>query len=180
MSNALTVKAAGSRIGRHTVFLIATSIAVLIAIFLAWLWWQRAPDAATAMAYGQYHRAFVLYREDARMGNPAAQTSLGNLYYLGLGTRRNYKAALRWYFEAARQEHSPALVNIGHLYKQGLGVKQDAMRAFAWYNMADSKGNSSAEKYLGLVASEWALSPLMMSTAKARWPTLEDLLQEEL
>jgi TPR repeat protein len=180
MSEALPHKTANHWRGNKTVAVVVGSLAIVIAMVGFWLWWQRAPDADTAMARGQYERAFDLYLKDARQGDPRAQTSVGNLYYLGLGTRRDYAAALRWYYEAARQSHAPALLNIGHLYKQGLGVKQDVMRAFAWYNMANNKGNPQAEKYLGLVASEWALSPLMMSTAKARWPTLEALLQEAL
>ena len=146
----------------------------------AWRWWQQAPDATSAMAQGQYYRAFLYYLADAKSGDPEAQTSVGNLYYLGMGTDRDYQAAARWYYEASEQGHAPALLNMGHLYKQGLGVKQDVMRAFGWYNMSYKKGNAEAEKYLSLVASEWALSPLMMSTAKTRWATLESLLAEEL
>ena len=153
---------------------------LIIVVGLGWNWWHRAPDANTAMARGQYQRAFALFREAANDGDPAAQTSLGNLYYLGMGTERDYLAAVNWYFAAAKQRHAPAQLNLGHMYQQGLGVIQDPVRAFAWYNMSDKTGNPEAELYLGQVTSEWTLSPMMISTAQTRWAKLESLLEAGL
>lgn len=165
---------------KRVVWISLLSIAVTVAVGLIWQRWQRAPDAYTAMARGQYERAFDFYLETAKKGDPAAQNSLGSLYYLGMGTKRDYKAAVRWYYEAAKQRYGPAQLNLGHLYQQGLGVRQDPVRAFGWYYMSGKMGNPDAEQYLGQVASEWTLSPLMISTAQARWAKLEALLQEEL
>ncbi len=165
---------------RRAVWLSLLCIAVVTGGAFVWTWWQRAPDARAAMSRGQYARAYDFYYEAAQKGDPAAQTALGNLYYLGMGTARDYQAAVHWYYAAAKQRHGPAQLNLGHLYQQGLGVRHDPVRAFGWYNMSSKTGNPDAEQYLRQVASEWTLSPLMISTAQTRWSRLDALLEEEL
>ena len=44
----------------------------------------------------------------AQNGDPEAQFNLGNMYYKGLGTEKNYNEAIRWYREASRHDHAGA------------------------------------------------------------------------
>lgn len=132
------------------------------------------------MAKGQYRAARQFYTAASETGNPAAINSLANLFYLGLGTKQNFKHAAQLYFDAARKGHAGAQLNLGNLYKQGLGVKYDPVRAFAWYQMANIHGNPAAEYYQSQLAVEWTLSPLQIQTATEKWPTLPSLVAEGL
>jgi len=117
---------------------------------------------------------------EANLGNPAAQNSLGNLYYLGLGVPTDLEQASNWYFQAASQGFGPAQINLGNLYSQGMGVPVDAMRAFAWYKMSHISGIPIAESYLTQIATEYTLSPLQINTVANKWPTLPLLVAEGL
>lgn len=159
---------------------LVAAILLLVAAWGVWTYTHLADSALQAMARGQYSRAHDFYLKEAKSGNPAAQNSLGNLYYLGLGVDLNYTLARDWYFQAAKTGYANAQLNLGHLYKQGLGVDQDPVRAFGWYNMAEKYGNPVAEYYLKQMASEWALSPLMIGTVRTKWAKLEALVKEPL
>ena len=107
-------------------------------------------DAYSAMASGDYDVAAKYYEDAAVQGDQRARNSLANLYYLGLGVKRDYVRASELYFAAASAGVADAQLNLGHLFKLGLGVESDPMRAFAWYNIADRTGNPAAE-YLSLI-----------------------------
>ena len=146
-------------------------------------WASHVPDTGDyrgAMAAGRYERAAARARVEAEAGDPAAQTALGNLHYLGLGVPQDPRRAAELYYAAARRGHGPAQMNLGHLYGQGLGVPQNALRAFGWYHHADIAGHAAAEYYLYQIGTEWTLSPLQRSSAVERWRTLEDLVAEGL
>ncbi|MBV1931856.1 MAG: sel1 repeat family protein [Porticoccaceae bacterium] len=49
----------------------------------------------------------------AKQGDPAAQVTLGSIYFNGEGTLLNYKEALSWYQKAAEQGSAHAMFNIG-------------------------------------------------------------------
>lgn len=153
--------------------------AVIIIVSTIYYRLGRADSAREAMGEGQYSRAFELFMVDAQSGDGNAQNSVGNLYYLGLGTDRDFDAANLWYRRAAATGHAAAQLNIGHLYKQGFGVQQDPVRAFGWYRMANMHGNPTAEYHLTQVSLEYTLSPLMIETASNRWTKLSDIMNED-
>ena len=139
-----------------------------------------APNAFMAMAKGQYLVASHYYAEDARAGDPRAQNSLANLYYLGLGVDQDFERAAELYLESAKRGFAAAQVNLGHLYTQGLGVKPDPLRAFGWYNMSNIHGSLISEYYLRQIAVEYTLSPLQISAAREKWARLKTLVDEGL
>lgn len=139
-----------------------------------------AKDYIESMARGQYDRARDFLEGQALEGNPQAQNSLANLYYLGLGGPRDFEQAASLYYTAASQRYGAAQLNLGHLYKQGLGVTKDVERAFGWYMHANLSNSVWAEYYMSQISVELTLSPLQMSTIKTRWRKLEELLSEPL
>lgn len=139
-----------------------------------------AKSARAAMSAGQYKVANNYYKMEADKGNPAAQNSLGNLYYLGLGVPRDIEKATDFYFQSASQGFASAQINLGNMFSQGLGVPADAMRAFAWYRMSNISGSPTAELYMTQIATEYTLSPLQISTVSKNWPTLKLLVEEGL
>ena len=132
------------------------------------------------MAAGRFERAARALASAAEIGDPIAQTALGNLHYLGLGLERDPRRAAELYYAAARAGHAPAQINLGNLYAQGLGVPTDALRAFGWYRQADIHGSPAAEYYLRQISLEYTLSPLQQSTAAAKWERLDALVAEGL
>jgi len=165
--------------------LLSVSLLVLIVVgisgYAGWrLLNQPAPNAYMAMAKGQYLVASEYYGDEADAGNPDAQNSLANLYYLGLGVEQNFEKAAELYLASARNGFAPAQVNLGHLFSQGFGVRQDPMKAFAWYQQSHIHGNVISEYYLRQIAVEYTLTPLQISTAREKWSHLQTLAAEGL
>lgn len=84
--------------------------------------------------------AFDKLDEAARSGSVDAQRSLGDAYYLGQGTRKDYTQAREWYAKAARQGDSEAQHNLGDIYHLGQGVSKDSSQAAYWYEKACDSG----------------------------------------
>ncbi len=141
---------------------------------------QRADNAFTAMARGQYKLARHFYEQEVETGSPQAMNQLANLHYLGLGTQSDHKIAAQLYLDASSIGFAAAQLNLGHLYRQGIGVAQDPVRAFGWYGMSDVHGSPWAEQYMRLTAVEFTLTPNQISVARESWPTLSSLVEEGL
>jgi len=139
-----------------------------------------ADNYIDSMAKGQFERARHFLDEQVQAGNPRAQNSLANLYYLGLGGPVDFVGAAKLYHTAAAQGFGAAQLNIGHLYKQGLGVSKNAERAFGWYTHANISNSTWAEYYMTQISVELTLTPLQMSTVKERWLKLDALVAEPL
>ena len=163
---------------KMVLFVVIAVLAMMMAYWVTFV--PRASSATQAMAVGQYKAAKNYYKAEADKGNPAAQNSLANLYYLGLGTSPNIDMAADLYFQSASQGFAPAQINLGNLFSQGKGVPQDSMRAFAWYRMSSISGSPIAELYMTQIATEYTLSPLQINTVSKNWPTLKLLVEAGL
>ena len=71
-----------------------------------------------------YVTALAHLRDFAQQGYAQAQFRLGVMYHLGLGVRKDPKAAIRWYRKAANHI-TGAQFNLGTMYTSGEGVVQD-------------------------------------------------------
>ena len=87
----------------------------------------------------------------AEQGDPEAQCNLGNVYYLGEGTPRDYAEAANWYRLAAGQGNAAAQNNLGVMYDEGESVPQDDREAVKWYRKAAEQGNAAAQYNLGVM-----------------------------
>ncbi len=141
---------------------------------------QRADNAYTAMARGQYKLARRFYEEEVKTGSPLAMNQLANLHYLGLGTESDHKAAAQLYLDASSKGFAAAQLNLGHMFRQGIGVAQDPVRAFGWYGMSNVNGSPWAEQYMRHTAVEFTLTPGQINSVKESWPTLSDLVKAGL
>ena len=95
---------------------------------------------------------FTGFLAAAEAGDPASQTAVGTLYYLGIGTPRDYAQALAWYEKAALAGDPHARRNLGSMFRHGHGTPQDDFRAFGWYDAARRAGHSGVTEYLRLTA----------------------------
>ena len=161
--------------GRRGKALAVMSVALLLVALGAGAALRPAKDARSALLDGDYPAAHAALLEAAGRGEAAAQTSLGNLYYLGLGVETDYRQAIDWYWQAARQRHVPAQMNLGHIYAQGLGVELDPIRAFGWYRQAELGGSEKAKATMRLIAGSMQMTPNQIQKAIDVYATLEDL-----
>lgn len=92
-----------------------------------------------------YATALKVWLPQAKEGDAAAQTYVGEIYEKGLGLQPDYKVAAHWYRQAAEQGYSRAQINLGYLYEKGLGVEQDVTSALNWYREASGLADGELE-----------------------------------
>lgn len=85
----------------------------------------------------------ILMKEAAR-GDPDAQFSLGNCYFIGIETSIDYERAVMWYKKAAEQNYIPAVFNLAFCCASGTGVQQNPKEAVMLYKKAASAGDDDA------------------------------------
>ena len=75
--------------------------------------------------YGQaanYPQAFTWCSKGARSGVASSQTLLGEMYFSGLGVKKDLAIALSWYKLAAKQGHPHAQYLLSKMFDEGLGT----------------------------------------------------------
>jgi len=101
---------------------------------------------------------FKALLEDAKTGDPAAQNSLGVMYYTGEAISKSSSGqvlnndpelAAGWFFRAAEQGYADAQFNLGLMYANGEGVEQDMAQAVELFKKAAEKGHVDAQNNLG-------------------------------
>lgn len=95
-----------------------------------------------------YAKALELYLQAAEQGYSWAQTRVGYMYDLGMGTPEDNVKALSWYTKAAEQGDLIAQSNLGFLYENGEGVTRDYALAALWYQKAAEQHNARAQANL--------------------------------
>jgi TPR repeat protein len=76
---------------------------------------------------------------------------LAECYHKGIGTRRNYKQALKWYIKEAVTGNADAQYELGMRYWKGeklVGGEQNESEAMRWIEMAANTGNKRAKAFL--------------------------------
>jgi hypothetical protein len=127
----------------------------------------------TNLIKGHYDVAFDQYIEAAHKGDHAAEVVIGNLYYLGLGVRRDRYEAARWYLKAALEGYVPAQLNLAQMYWNGLGVPRNVGKAVGWYHLASKAGSEVAETHLNYIGSTNSTLPLMFNEARRQFDELK-------
>lgn len=121
-------------------------------------------------------------KEKAQAGESAAQYSLGEMYWDGVGVRKDYVEAAKWYRKAAEQGYIEAQRMLGLMYDLDIGVAEDGVEAAKWYRMAAEQGDADAQFNLGrmyyqgdgvpkddLEAVKWMRAVAEQGYAGARW-----------
>ncbi|MBO0662960.1 sel1 repeat family protein [Jiella sp. CQZ9-1] len=102
------------------------------------------------MAYGAFQRGYYLTAIElakplANLGDPAAQTLLGEIYSRGLGVRRDMKEAARWYEAAAKAGNAEAQFRYAMILLDGSAVAPDPAKARDLMKAAADQGLPLAE-----------------------------------
>lgn len=111
---------------------------------------EAADITATQKAYGAFQRGYYLTAMElalpvAQLGDPAAQTLIGELFANGLGIPRNMDDAAFWYGQAAENGDPAAQFKYGLMLLEGRHVSPDRDKAMALFAKAAEAGNAFAQ-----------------------------------
>ncbi|KAL2478893.1 ERAD-associated E3 ubiquitin-protein ligase [Forsythia ovata] len=79
-------------------------------------------------------RAHALWWQASEQGNEHAALLIGDAYYYGWGTERDYVRAAEAYKHAKSQLNAQAIFNLGYMHEHGLGLPFDLHLAKRYYD----------------------------------------------
>ncbi|PON79152.1 Eukaryotic elongation factor 2 kinase [Trema orientale] len=91
----------------------------------------------------RHQRARFLWWQASEQGNEHAALLIGDAYYYGRGTERDYERAADAYMHAKAQSNAQAMFNLGYMYEHGQGLPFDLHLAKRYYDqslVADRNG----------------------------------------
>jgi uncharacterized protein len=84
------------------------------------------------------------YRFCKEANDPNAKFIIGEMYYNGLGVKKDIAEAAKWIRKAAQQDLAEAQFVLCHMHYYGLGVKEDHAEALVWCRKAAEHGHIRA------------------------------------
>ncbi|XP_039124208.1 ERAD-associated E3 ubiquitin-protein ligase component HRD3 [Dioscorea cayenensis subsp. rotundata] len=81
-------------------------------------------------------RAHALWWQASEQGNEHAALLIGDAYYYGRGTGRDYERAAEAYMHAQSQSNAQAMFNLGYMHEHGQGLPFDLHLAKRYYDQA--------------------------------------------
>lgn len=81
-------------------------------------------------------RAHSLWWQASEQGNEHAALLIGDAYYYGRGTERDYERAAEAYMHARSQSNAQAMFNLGYMHEHGEGLPLDLHLAKRYYDQA--------------------------------------------
>ncbi len=126
------------------------TFAILLACLLApsSVWADPYGDAIIDHRYGDYDKAFPIFKKLAEQGDAKAQFYLGHMYQTGEGTKRSQKKSKHWITTAAENGDNNARTALGIMYQNGVGVKKSDEKAFELFKLASENNHPVGRYYL--------------------------------
>lgn len=84
----------------------------------------------------RHQRAHSLWWQASEQGNEHAALLIGDAYYYGRGTDRDYERAAEAYMHAKSQANAQAMFNLGYMHEHGQGLPYDLHLAKRYYDQA--------------------------------------------
>ncbi|KAK6249797.1 Sel1-like repeat - like 1 [Theobroma cacao] len=84
----------------------------------------------------RHQRAHSLWWQASEQGNEHAALLIGDAYYYGRGTVRDYERAAEAYIHAKSQSNAQAMFNLGYMHEHGQGLPFDLHLAKRYYDQA--------------------------------------------
>ncbi|KAI7751303.1 hypothetical protein M8C21_002863 [Ambrosia artemisiifolia] len=84
----------------------------------------------------RHQRAHSLWWQASEQGNEHAALLIGDAYYYGRGTERDYDRAADAYMHAKSQSNAQAMFNLGYMHEHGQGLPLDLHLAKRYYDQA--------------------------------------------
>ncbi len=118
---------------------------------------------ANCLHYGHgtrknYKKAFEIFKYLADKDlDDEAFFYVGLYYQEGMGTSRDYKAALKYYRKGAKAGQAYCCNQLGVMYGKGQGVKKNVKKALEYYKTAARLGDALAYSNIGWIYESGAL-----------------------
>jgi len=96
-------------------------------------------DALRFVREAKYQQAYAEFLPLAEEGHAPSQFSIGLIYHLGRGFKKDLKLAYEWYKKAALQENAPGMNNLGMMYLNGEYVAQNREVAYMLFEKASTE-----------------------------------------
>ncbi|KAM7279396.1 hypothetical protein ACFE04_006530 [Oxalis oulophora] len=93
-------------------------------------------EAGFCMNSERHQRAHSLWWQASEQGNEHAALLIGDAYYYGRGTERDFERAAEAYKHARSQSNAQAMFNLGYMHEHGLGLPYDLHLAKRYYDQA--------------------------------------------
>jgi TPR repeat protein len=100
---------------------------------------------------GDIAKAIELYTQAAEQGYSQAQTTLGRMYFEGVGVAEDYAKAVHWWGLAVQQGNPVAANNLGVAYHDESGGARNYVEAVRQFRLAAESGDPFAQFNLGLM-----------------------------
>ncbi|KAK4775503.1 hypothetical protein SAY87_023464 [Trapa incisa] len=84
----------------------------------------------------RHRRAHSLWLLASEQGNEHAALLIGDAYYYGRGTERDFERAAEAYMHAKSQSNAQAMFNLGYMHEHGQGLPLDLHLAKRYYDQA--------------------------------------------
>ncbi|KAF5734566.1 hypothetical protein HS088_TW15G00058 [Tripterygium wilfordii] len=84
----------------------------------------------------RHQHAHSLWWQASEQGNEHAALLIGDAYYYGRGTERDYVRAAEAYMHAKSQSNAQAMFNLGYMHEHGQGLPLDLHLAKRYYDQA--------------------------------------------
>ncbi|XP_059290445.1 ERAD-associated E3 ubiquitin-protein ligase component HRD3A isoform X1 [Lycium ferocissimum] len=84
----------------------------------------------------RHQRSHALWWQASEQGNEHAALLIGDAYYYGRGTERDYDRAAEAYMHAKSQSNAQAMFNLGYMHEHGQGLPFDLHLAKRYYDQA--------------------------------------------
>jgi TPR repeat protein len=102
-----------------------------------------------------YQDALNAYVRDAGAGNVPAMQRAADMFYVGVGTRRDVKQAFENYQRAAAAGDAWSQMRLGQMYERGESVTADPGEAIRLYQLAARQGQPDAQRKLRELGKNW-------------------------
>lgn len=116
-------------------------------------------------------RRFKKLKHRAELANSSAYIDLAECYYNGIGTRRNYKAALKCYIKAAESGDAKAQYELGKQYWEGgilVGREKNETEARRWLQLA-RESSREARDFIEEIVDPQISVEAMEETIETDW-----------
>lgn len=84
------------------------------------------------------------FRLSAEQAFAPAQLALGELYFFGVGVKRDPMEAVKWMRRSAENGYPTAQFLLGYTYDSGIRLPQDCLEAVRWFQKAALQGEDRA------------------------------------
>ncbi|XP_076953385.1 ERAD-associated E3 ubiquitin-protein ligase component HRD3A-like [Bidens hawaiensis] len=103
----------------------------------------------------RHQRAHSLWWQASEQGNEHAALLIGDAYYYGRGTERDYDRAADAYMHAKSQLNAQAMFNLGYMHEHGQGLPLDLHLAKRYYDQALELDSAAKLPVMLALASLW-------------------------